>query len=93
MYLGRCEDGLEVALKFTPAIEDLSVESGVYDALESIQGSVLPKLYGVLYGREVHGESCSCLVIERFGSCLDRNFCSLKPLEKSALISCCNSGY
>ncbi|THH28116.1 hypothetical protein EUX98_g6065 [Antrodiella citrinella] len=42
VYLGRCGNGLELALKFTN-IEDMSAEAGIYDAFEKLQGTKVEK--------------------------------------------------
>ena len=81
VYLGRCEDNTEVALKFT-AIDDIQVEAGVYDAMVDIQGRVIPKLYGVLYGLTTTKERMACMVLERFGDALDVSFSLLEKREK-----------
>lgn len=82
VYAGFCEDGTEVALKFTPDYQDILNEASAYDNFESIQGTVLPKLYGVLYHRDSYGDAVLCLVLERFGNRLDREFNKLESLQK-----------
>ncbi|THH27124.1 hypothetical protein EUX98_g7073 [Antrodiella citrinella] len=85
VYLGRCEDNTELALKFTDNT-DILEEAGAYDFLTSIQGSVLPKLYGALNGAATEGENLFCLVLERFGTRLQRRFCDLAKAEKAKIL-------
>ncbi|THH18399.1 hypothetical protein EUX98_g8967 [Antrodiella citrinella] len=86
VYLGLCEDEREVALKFTDPHAVL-VEAGAYDSLVAIQGSVLPKLYGVLHGEDWRGDKMSCLVLERFGEQLDCGFLDLRKSEKAKILN------
>ena len=85
VYLGRCKDKTEVALKFT-AINDVQDEAGVYDAMVHIQGTVIPKLHGILYGCTTTNEQMACLVLERFGNVLDIPFGTLEKKEKYVLL-------
>ena len=81
VYLGRCKDKTEVALKFTD-VKDIEAEAGVYDAMAHIQGSVIPKLYGLFYGKTTSGTCVACLVLERFGDSLEIPFDKLEKREK-----------
>lgn len=83
VYLGRCHDGTEVALKFAET-SSIHTESGVYDSLTEIQGSVLPMLYGVLYGRTTERKRAACLALERFGNRLQEEFQLLEKVERYA---------
>ena len=85
VYLGRLKDKTEVALKFTD-VKDIEAEAGVYDAMVDIQGTVIPKLYGVLYGRSTSGKRVACLVLERFGDALSVAFEELEKREKCVLL-------
>ena len=82
VYLGHAQDGTELALKFTPDPRDLRREAAGYDALEFLQGTVVPKLYGVLYGRDCNGDRVLCLVLERFGDSVEQEFRTMKTVEK-----------
>lgn len=82
VYLGRCDGGKEIALKFT-AVKDILIEAAAYDALAPIQGTVLPQLYGVLCGRRPDESLAHCLVLERFGDILSDDFDDLSRAQKS----------
>ncbi|KAH9916870.1 uncharacterized protein B0H18DRAFT_1137879 [Fomitopsis serialis] len=47
-------------------------EKQVYDALEELQGNIIPRCYGLFEG-ELGGELATCLVLEDFGEPLTRN--------------------
>ncbi|THH19706.1 hypothetical protein EUX98_g8718 [Antrodiella citrinella] len=86
VYAATCKDGTELALKFTN-LHDIAVESGVYDTLQELQGSVLPKLYGVFMGKDEEGGLVPCLVLERFGNRLECPFHELPKPEKAKLLN------
>ncbi|THH28112.1 hypothetical protein EUX98_g6063, partial [Antrodiella citrinella] len=86
VYLGLCEDHTELALKFTD-IKTMSAEAGVYDTFEGLQGSVLPKLYGVLVGKDGDGKKIPCMVLERFGNRLEGRFSDLQKTEKAKILN------
>ncbi|THH20443.1 hypothetical protein EUX98_g8580 [Antrodiella citrinella] len=86
VYLGLCEDNTELALKFSN-IEDISAEVGAYDAFEGLHGTVLPKMYGALIGKDRIGKKIPCLVLERFGDRLTRRFGDLQKTEKAKILN------
>lgn len=85
VYGGSCQDGTEIVLKFTGE-DDIVAEAGVYDAHLQVQGQVIPRLYGVLYGDLTDGDDIVCLALERFGNHLERDFVELDVLEKCVLV-------
>ncbi|TCD65156.1 hypothetical protein EIP91_003012 [Steccherinum ochraceum] len=88
VYLGRCSTGLktELALKFTNE-DDVLAEAGAYDSSEALQGNVIPKLFGVLFGNmRRRGANMACLVLERFGSRIEGCFTDLDTLEKAKIL-------
>ena len=82
VYLGVCEDSLELAIKFTRSYDDILAEAAVYDSLTAIQGTLIPRLYGVLYSRGTRGNPVLCLVLERFGDRVAGEFKDMEPREK-----------
>ncbi|TCD69047.1 hypothetical protein EIP91_008945 [Steccherinum ochraceum] len=74
----------ELVLKLTSEQKAL-VEAGNYDAHVALQGKVIPRLYGVLFGEtdseNGEGEDLGCLVLERFGSCLKQPFHELPSID------------
>ncbi|THH28115.1 hypothetical protein EUX98_g6064 [Antrodiella citrinella] len=86
VFLGKCQNNKEVALKFTTT-HDILVESGAHDALAAIQGPVLPKMYGVLHGQDGEGRKMLCLVLERFGKQLETRFRDLEKNEKAKILN------
>ncbi|KAH8103856.1 hypothetical protein BXZ70DRAFT_923133 [Cristinia sonorae] len=86
VYVGRCQDSTEVALKFTTR-EDVLEEAGSYDYLVELQGKVVPKFCGVLYGNDSRGNDILCLMMERFGNRLDQPFHKLPTVEKAKILN------
>ena len=86
VYAGSCADGTEIALKFTNE-DDVVAEAGVYDSHLHLQGRVIPKLYGVLYGDLTNGDDIVCLALERFGSRVEGRFAALDIKERCAVAS------
>ncbi|THH16233.1 hypothetical protein EUX98_g9335 [Antrodiella citrinella] len=85
VYLGRCKNGTEVVLKFTDT-ENILAEAGAYDVMADIQGTAVPYIYGVLHGKDRKGGKMSCLVMERFGTPLEREFCTLTKQDKAKIL-------
>ncbi|TCD69048.1 hypothetical protein EIP91_008946 [Steccherinum ochraceum] len=75
----------ELVLKLTSEQKAL-VEAGNYDAHVALQGKVIPRLYGVLFGEREEGEDLGCLVLERFGSCLKQPFHELPSIDKAKIL-------
>ncbi|KAF4605700.1 hypothetical protein EYR40_004489 [Pleurotus pulmonarius] len=67
-----------IVLKFAmreDLVPDLVEEAAMYDAsLRSLQGRVIPKCYGLYEGQGEEGQSIACLILERWGECVDRPF-------------------
>lgn len=61
--------GLSVALKFGD-IDKLCVEANRYFAMESIQGSSIPRLVHLFFADIDDNNTCGCLVTEKFGDAL-----------------------
>lgn len=60
---------IEVAVKFSASVDEALVEAANYGLLEALQGTMIPRLYGVLFGFEKSSDDqVACLVMERFGS-------------------------
>ncbi|KAH8103858.1 hypothetical protein BXZ70DRAFT_923136 [Cristinia sonorae] len=74
-----------MVLKFTSE-EKVLAEAGAYDFLEFLQGSVIPKLYGVFCGETPDRKELLCLVMERFGTRLNHPFRTLKTAEKAKIL-------
>ncbi|TCD65168.1 hypothetical protein EIP91_003024 [Steccherinum ochraceum] len=88
VYLGRCAEDptLELALKFAKE-EDIIAEAGAYDANVALQGNVIPKLFGVLFGdSRKPGVNMACLVSERFGNPIEVDFSNLETVEKAKIL-------
>ncbi|TFK37994.1 hypothetical protein BDQ12DRAFT_684482 [Crucibulum laeve] len=80
---------ISVALKFAMRedfISDLAEELNVYNgALEPLQGSTIPRCYGLYAGSGEEGQTIACLVLEYWGECLRRPF-NQQPLHKRVRI-------
>ncbi|KDQ30282.1 hypothetical protein PLEOSDRAFT_165859 [Pleurotus ostreatus PC15] len=67
-----------IVLKFAmreDLVPDLVEEAAMYDAsLRSLQGRVIPKCYGLYEGQGEEGQLIACLILERWGECVDRPF-------------------
>ncbi|KAK7062818.1 hypothetical protein VNI00_000312 [Paramarasmius palmivorus] len=78
------QDGTQVVLKFAfreDFVDDLAQEAEVYrNALEPLQGSAIPRCYGLFTGEGEEGQEIACLVLEYCGESLDQPFCLL-PLD------------
>ncbi|THH13111.1 hypothetical protein EUX98_g9757 [Antrodiella citrinella] len=85
VYLGRCKNETEVVLKFTDT-EDILEEAGAYDVMAAIQGKAVPRVYGALHGKDRRGGNMSCLVMERFGMPLEREFSTLTKRDKAKIL-------
>ncbi|KAJ7632723.1 hypothetical protein FB45DRAFT_913289 [Roridomyces roridus] len=73
-----------LALKFAmreDLIDALKEESRVYSgALHSLQGSVIPRCFGLYVGVGEEDQQIGCLVLEHFGECIQQPF-SFLPLD------------
>lgn len=76
---------MEVAIKFASR-DAIRHEAGNYIGfLTELQGSVVPRYYGVLYGFKPEcgdDDYVMCMILEHFGNRLDRSFAKLKSMEK-----------
>lgn len=67
-----------VALKFAMRedfIDDLDKEARLYaGALQPLQGTVIPRCYGLYTGAGEEGQSIACLVLEHCGECIQQPF-------------------
>jgi len=67
-----------VALKFAmreDLIDDLDKEAAVYaGALQHLQGTVIPRCYGLYTGSGEGGQPIACLVLEHCGECIQERF-------------------
>ncbi|TCD69453.1 hypothetical protein EIP91_007579 [Steccherinum ochraceum] len=86
VYLAECEGGMELALKFASE-DDVLREAAAYDALEPIQGTVIPRLYGMLYARRPDKRRVFCLVMERFGNRVTSSFRDLPRPELAKVLN------
>ena len=86
VYAAHCRDhdgtDLEVVLKFTDERERIIRECEAYRGkLSSLQDIVVPKFYGMLSMQETTlNEYRSCLVIERFGTRMQRGTLRYHPV-------------
>ena len=73
-----------VVLKFAmreDLIPDLAEEADIYTgALEPLQGTTVPRCYGLYVGLGNGGEPVACLMLEHWGECIDQPFEQL-PIE------------
>ncbi|KAF5371350.1 hypothetical protein D9615_009702 [Tricholomella constricta] len=76
--IGPPKQAAIVALKFAfreDLIADLTEEAEVYKgALESLQGTAVPRCYGLYNGYGVDGEPIACLMLEYWGECIHQPF-------------------
>lgn len=79
--MSKPRDGIasrRIVLKFAmreDLVPDLVEEAAMYDAsLRSLQGRVIPTCYGLYEGQGEEGQSIACLILERWGECVDRPF-------------------
>ncbi|TCD69450.1 hypothetical protein EIP91_007576 [Steccherinum ochraceum] len=80
---------IEVAVKFTASIDTAVAEVANYGRLKTLQGSVIPRLYGVLFGFEKDSdEQVACLVMERFGSKLRLKLPQLDVVSRAKVLNC-----
>ena len=83
-----------VVLKFAlrkDFIPYLAEEAEVYSgALKPLQGTAVPRYYGLYAGSGEDGEPIACLMLEHWGECLDQPFKQL-PLEMRWVNPCCVS--
>lgn len=72
VYSGTCQDQekTKVAIKFA-ATDTLLMEAGVYDELADIQGTVIPKLYGLFFGETDKGKETACIIMQYAGEELE----------------------
>lgn len=67
-----------VALKFAlrdDFVDDLRKEAVTYSSvLEPLQGTVVPRFYGLYTGFDGDGQAVACLMLERYGECLQHHF-------------------
>jgi len=67
-----------VALKFAmrdDLISGLEEEGRIYrDALQTLQGTTIPRCFGLFLGMGEEGQSIACLVLEYWGECLRQPF-------------------
>jgi hypothetical protein len=80
VFLGSIE-GTEApvfALKFAmreDLVYDLEEESRIYrDALQALQGTAIPRCFGIYTGLGEEGQTIACLVLEYWGECLQQPF-------------------
>jgi len=77
------------ALKFAmreDLVDGLEEESRIYhDALQTLQGTTVPRSYGLFTGMGEEGQQIACLVLEHWGDCLQQPF-PLLPLDLKILI-------
>ncbi|TCD69452.1 hypothetical protein EIP91_007578 [Steccherinum ochraceum] len=79
---------IEVAVKFVASIEEAKMEVANYGHLEALQGTVIPRLYGMLFGYEKNSdEEVACLVLERFGSKLRLDFHQMDMVSRGEALN------
>ncbi|KAE9408704.1 hypothetical protein BT96DRAFT_913835 [Gymnopus androsaceus JB14] len=80
-------------------MEHIWREAQLYKRLESLQGRVIPKMFGfwIVDRKPDDRNPWACLVLERFGTCLNAPFHYLEPPEMAILLNHCrdihNEGY
>ncbi|KAJ7046901.1 hypothetical protein C8F04DRAFT_1062110 [Mycena alexandri] len=66
------------ALKFAmreDLVDDLEEEGRIYcDALQTLQGTAVPRCFGMFTGMGEEGQPIACLVLEYWGECLQQPF-------------------
>ncbi|KAJ7592805.1 hypothetical protein C8J56DRAFT_1045264 [Mycena floridula] len=74
---------VELVVKFAP-LSALATEAGAYDSLqeESLTGTVTPLFYGMLLAKVPNRGELGCIITERWGTSLTRDFCDLPKEDK-----------
>ena len=79
--LGPLRGSDRTILKFSSS-DDFHAQPGVYDDSNAIQGTMIPKLYGIVYSCVMDNGQATCLVLERFGDEIEVHFEDLETWQK-----------
>jgi len=78
VFRATTSSGVDIALKFAlrdDFVDGLVTEAEAYTgALKDLQGSVVPRFYGLYTGSGEEGQIVACLVLEHYGECLKLHF-------------------
>lgn len=84
VWRGRCRDEQRtpVVLKFPNPSGRLEVEERAYERMADLQGSVIPRFYGLWRGRSISGYATACMILECFGDYLKTPYRLLPPEDR-----------
>ncbi|KAK7036582.1 hypothetical protein VNI00_011515 [Paramarasmius palmivorus] len=91
IYAGQLvgEKGNEdMVLKIHAKTEQAEAEAQHYKEMKGLQGSVIPRFYGLFQGKTLFGDHVAGIILERFGEPVDKSLDDLDRKTKARILDC-----